>query len=72
MGAKIQRTEKPSATGGHRASRTIVALTLKDCDVTASAVGIISNPTISAKKGCTRPSARLRRPVRDAFMAVQD
>ena len=51
---------------------TIVALTLKDCDVTASAAGAISNPTISAKKGCTCPSAHMRRPVRVAFMAVQD
>ena len=51
---------------------TIVALTLKDCDVTASAAGVISNPTISAKKGCTCPSAHMRRPVRVAFMAVQD
>lgn len=51
---------------------TIVALTLKDCEVTALAVGIMSNPTISAKKGCTRPSARLRRPVKVAFMAVRD
>jgi hypothetical protein len=71
MGAKIQRTEKPSATGGHRASRTIVALTLKDCDVTASAVGIISNPTISAKKGCTSLCA-FAQTCEDAFMAVQD
>lgn len=34
---------------------TIVALTLNDWDVTASAVGIMSNPTISAKKAARVP-----------------
>ena len=51
---------------------TMVALTLNDCDVTATAAGIISHPTSSAKKGCTRPSARLRRPAREAFMTVKN
>lgn len=50
---------------------TMVALTLKDCDVTAPAAGISNSPAISAKKGCIMLSARLRRPVKGAFMAVQ-
>jgi len=47
---------------------TTVALTLKDCDVTAPAMGANISPTASAKKGCRDPSALLRRR-KNAFMA---
>jgi len=38
----------------------------------APAEDVISNPTTSAKKGCTCPSALLRRLVINAFMALPD
>lgn len=49
---------------------TMVALTLNDCDVTAPAAGTSIRQTISAYKGCTIPSALLRRRKMDAFMAA--
>lgn len=70
MSAKIQRTEKPPLPVATAQPGTMIALTLNDCEVTAFAGETINSPSTSAAKGCTDPSAQLRRHRKDALMAV--